>query len=82
MDVHSVEGGVSGSGVAEAHMKDLQEQAKYGVNYKSYWVDEQAGKIFRLVEAPDAEAANAVRREARTDSSPTRFTRSRRASSG
>ncbi len=64
MDIHSVEGGVSASDVAEAHMKDLEEQTKHGVNYKSYWVDEQAGKIFCLVEAPDAEAAHTVHREA------------------
>ena len=64
MDIQSVEGGVSASDVAEAHVKDLQEQAKYDVNYKSYWVDEQAGKIFCLVEAPDAEAAHTVHREA------------------
>ena len=30
----------------------------------SYWVDEGAGKIFCLVEAPDADAAHAVHREA------------------
>ena len=30
----------------------------------SYWVDEKAGKIFCLVAAPSAEAANAVHREA------------------
>jgi hypothetical protein len=41
-------------------MKDLEVQDKYGVNYKTYWVDEKAGKIFCLVEAPDAEAANRV----------------------
>ena len=64
MDVHSIEGGVSAKDVADAHVKDLQEQAKYGVNYKSYWVDENAGKIFCLVEAPDAEAAATVHREA------------------
>jgi hypothetical protein len=64
MDVHSLEGGVSASDAAEAHMKDLQEQEKHGVNYKSYWFDEEAGKIFCLVEAPNAEAANTVHREA------------------
>ncbi len=64
MDVHSIEGGVSAEDVADAHMKDLEEQGKYGVNYKSYWVDESAGKIFCLVEAPDAEAAKTVHREA------------------
>jgi hypothetical protein len=64
MDVHNIEGGVSASDVADAHMKDVQEQAKYGVNYKSYWVDEKAGKIFCLVEAPSEEAAHTVHREA------------------
>jgi hypothetical protein len=64
MDVHSIEGGVSASDVADAHMKDLQEQAQHGVDYKQYWVDEKAGKIFCLVEAPNAEAAHTVHREA------------------
>ena len=64
MDVHSIEGGVSATDVADAHMKDLQEQAKHGVNYKTYWVAEQEGKIFCLVEAPDAETAAQVHREA------------------
>jgi hypothetical protein len=64
MDVHNIEGGVSASDVAEAHMKDLREQAKHGVNYKSYWVAEEEGKIFCLVEAPNPEAANIVHREA------------------
>ena len=64
MDVHNMEGGVSAKDVADAHMKDVETQGQYGVNYKSYWVDEKAGKIFCLVEAPDAEAAHTVHREA------------------
>jgi len=64
MDVHSMEGGVSAADVAEAHRKDVEKQGEYGVNYKSYWVDEQQGKIFCLVEAPNAEAARTVHREA------------------
>ena len=64
MDVHDVEGGVSASEVAKAHQADLDTQGKYGVEYKRYWVDEKAGKVFCLVEAPDAEAANTVHREA------------------
>ena len=64
MDVHNVEGGVSATDVAGAHMKDLQEQAAHGVDYKQYWVDEKAGKIFCLVEAPNPEAAHTVHREA------------------
>lgn len=64
LDVHTIEGGVSATDVAAAHMQDLRVQAGHGVNYKSYWVDEKAGKIFCLVEAPNAEAAHTVHREA------------------
>ena len=64
MDAHTVEGGVSASDVAAAHQADLATQGAYGVSYERYWVDEAAGKIFCLVEAPDAEAANTVHREA------------------
>ena len=64
MDVHNIEGGVSATDVAEAHMKDVQVQAGHGVDYKSYWVDEKAEKIFCLVEAPNGEAAHTVEREA------------------
>jgi Protein of unknown function (DUF4242) len=64
MDVHSLDGGVAAKDVADAHMKDLETQSEYGVDYKRYWVDERAGKIFCLVEAPDAETAARVHREA------------------
>lgn len=64
MDVHTIEGGVSAEDVAGAHQKDLETQAAYGVDYRRYWVDERAGKIFCLVEAESAEAAATVHREA------------------
>lgn len=64
MDVHNIAGGVSKDDVAQAHAADLAAQGTYGVEYKRYWVDDNAGKIFCLVEAPDAEAANRVHREA------------------
>jgi hypothetical protein len=64
MDVHDMDGGVSAGDVAKAHQADLDTQGKYGVEYKRYWVDEKAGKIFCLVEAPDADAASTVHREA------------------
>jgi hypothetical protein len=63
MDVHNVPGATN-KDVAEAHMKDLQTQDRYGVRYLRYWVDEGEGKIFCLVDAPDAEAAATVHREA------------------
>ena len=64
MDVHNMEGGVSAADVAGAHQADLKTQAAHGVEYKRYWVDEKQGKIFCLVEAPNADAAASVHREA------------------
>ena len=64
MDFHSIAGGVTEADVAGAHSADLATQDQHNVNYLKYWVDEEAGKIFCLVEAPDAEAANTVHREA------------------
>ena len=65
LDTHAVgPGKVSLADVAGAHAKDLATQAKYGVDFKAYWVDEQLGKICCLVEAPNAEAVNAVHKEA------------------
>jgi hypothetical protein len=64
MDTHTIDGGVSAADVAAAHQADLATQGAHGVNFLRYWVDEAAGKIFCLVEAPDAEAANTVHRDA------------------
>jgi hypothetical protein len=64
MDVHNIAGGVSEADVAQAHARDLETQAAFGVEYKRYWVDESAGKIFCLVEAKSADLANTVHREA------------------
>jgi hypothetical protein len=64
MDVHTIDGGVTVDDVAKAHMADLQTQGKYDVRYLRYWVDEKYGKVFCLVEAPSADAASTVHREA------------------
>ena len=64
LDMHTIDGGVSANDVAQAHMADLRTQGKYEVSYLRYWVDEQQGKVFCLVEAPSAEAAATVHREA------------------
>jgi hypothetical protein len=64
MDVHELDGGVKVDDVAKAHLADLQTQAAYDVKYLRYWVNEEHGKIFCLVEAPSATAANTVHREA------------------
>jgi hypothetical protein len=64
MDTHEIDGGVKAGDVAPAHRADLQTQDRYGVRYLRYWVDEGAGRIFCLVDAPDADAAIRVHREA------------------
>jgi hypothetical protein len=63
MDEHDIPG-VTAAAVAEAHEADVRVQGAYGVNYKQYWVDEEAGKVFCLVDAPDRETATRVHREA------------------
>ncbi len=64
MDVHTIDGGVSAGDVEKAHLADLAEQGKHDVRYLRYWVDEASGKVFCLVEAPSAEAATTVHRDA------------------
>src|SRR5437867_39742 len=63
MDLHKLQG-VTPEALANAHLKDLDVQDKYGVRYLRYWFNEPAGKIFCLAEAPSAEVAIAVHREA------------------
>lgn len=64
MDVHTIDGGVTVDDVAQAHQADLQTEGQYDVRYLRYWVDEDHGKVFCLVEAPSADAATTVHREA------------------
>lgn len=65
MDVHDkLPDGATAADVADAHAADLKTQDSYGVSYLKYWVDEDARKVFCLVEAPDAAAAKKVHEEA------------------
>jgi hypothetical protein len=65
MDVHEhLPEGSTAADVAKAHSADMEIQDRYGVDYKQYWVDEDQGKVFCLVEAPDAESAMRVHKEA------------------
>jgi len=63
MDVHDLPG-VKAEDVEGAHAADVRVQGQYGVDYRHYWVDEEAGKVFCLVDAPDRETATRVHREA------------------
>lgn len=65
MDVHNgLPDGADPEAVAAAHKADLEIQDRHGVRYINYWLDIGAGKIFCLVDAPDAERAHTVHREA------------------
>ena len=64
IDIHEIKGGVTADDVAKAHAHDVKVEGKYGVHYHKYWVNEKAGKIFCLCDAPSAEAAMEVHREA------------------
>src|SRR4030095_360894 len=64
MDIHELPEGTTPEDSAKAHAKDMETQQKYGVEYRKYWVNESGKKLFCLVNAPNAEAAECVHREA------------------
>jgi class 3 adenylate cyclase len=64
MDRHDFDEEVNPREVAEAHARDLEVQEKYNARYISYWMDFVRKSVFCLVDAPDANAAHAVHREA------------------
>jgi len=55
MDVHNLQGKTTLE-VDQAHLADLQQQAKYGVDYVKYWFNDSYGKAFCLIDAPSPEA--------------------------
>lgn len=63
MDMHNVDS-LDPDVLANAHESDLEVQEKHGANYLRYWYNEGEGRVFCLVEAPSAAAAEAVHREA------------------
>ena len=63
MDIHEVPGATL-EDVARAHMADMATQGKYHVNYIKYWMNQKNGKVYCMCTAPNAEAAEAVHREA------------------
>jgi len=63
LDRHEIDG-VTAEDVALAHVRDLEVQHKYGVRYLTYWFDYNVGRAFCLAEAPSAQAAEAVHKEA------------------
>ncbi len=64
-DVHYLGAGkVTAAAVADAHVKDLAVQKKYGVNFINYWVDEKLGVVMCLAESPDSQSMINTHKEA------------------
>jgi class 3 adenylate cyclase len=59
IDIHKVPGATAND-LAQAHAADMQVQHGLGVCCVKYWFNEGSGKVFCLIEAPSAEAANEV----------------------
>ena len=64
MDIHELPEGMTPEEIAKAHVKDMEIQRKYGVEYSKYWLNVTGRKVFCLAHAPNAEAAERVHREA------------------
>jgi uncharacterized protein DUF4242 len=64
LDEHEHIPGLTAAALADAHARDVEVGPKYGVSYLRYWYDEATGKVFCLADAPSAEAAEQVHREA------------------
>ena len=64
MDTHERVDGLTADAVRGAHAMDLAVQEQHGVKYLQYWFNEETGRVYCLVDAPNAEAAHTVHREA------------------
>lgn len=63
MDRHDIPG-VTARNVAEAHRKDLEIQEDFGCSCMTYWVDEDRGNVFCLINAPDITAVKELHNKA------------------
>ena len=64
MDTHEKVDGLTAEAVKGAHAMDLATQEKHSVKYLQYWFNEDTGRVHCLINAPNAEAAAQVHREA------------------
>ena len=59
MDYHKIDN-ITIEDVKTAHMADVAIQDKYGVKYHQFWVNQEAGSVFCLVEGPDKKTCELV----------------------
>lgn len=62
MDRHELEG-VTAADVAAVHLKDLEVQDQYGVQFINYWFDYERQHAFCLARGPNEEAVENVHRK-------------------
>jgi class 3 adenylate cyclase len=62
MDRHDFSGQTAFD-AASMHLKDIEAQGRFGVEFLTYWFDYERQTAFCLVEAPDAAAVETVHRE-------------------
>jgi len=60
MDLHRGLKGVTREEAEHAHHLDEQVQDKYGVKYHKFWLNEEAGTIFCLMEGPNIAAPDQI----------------------
>jgi hypothetical protein len=60
MDVHRGMVGITAEELRKAHAADLAIQGEEEVNFEHAWADPEAGTVYCLSEAPDAEAVQRV----------------------
>lgn len=63
MDFHQFES-ITVEDVVNAHLADRSVQKKFGVKYHQFWVNEDSGSVFCLIEGPDAESCELCHQEA------------------
>jgi hypothetical protein len=56
MDVHHDMTGITADQLREAHAADVAIQGEEGVSFEKAWADPEAGVVFCLSDAPDAQA--------------------------
>lgn len=61
IDIHELPGITSEVAAAE-HIKDIDAQGPFAVDYTGYWLNEATGKLFCMCHAPSADAASEVHR--------------------
>lgn len=62
IDFHDDMQGVSREAVCDAHLADVEIQDRLGVRYHKFWVNEERGFVFCLIEGPSKEACEEVHR--------------------